>query len=61
MHPEIEAFARSLLLSKLRRCTQPQQELFGRIWPCGVDKIPTKALENAIGICERTIKKNEKL
>lgn len=52
----IEDFLRGLLAEKLAQCTEKQRALFHeRIYPLGVyaDK-----LEDAIDLCDRTIKKN---
>jgi hypothetical protein len=51
---EIEQFTRGLLQDRLAQCSESQQEFFHRIYPEGV---PTDKLENAIDLCDRTIKK----
>ena len=52
---EIEQFTRNLLEERLTQCTEPQREMFNRIYPKGV---PANHLESAVDLCDRTIKKN---
>lgn len=52
---EVEAFKRKLLSERLALITAPQRALFERLYPKGV---PGAALESAIDLCDRTIKKN---
>lgn len=53
---EVEAFMRAKLDERLAQVTQPQRDLFYRIWP---GKVPADSLEGAIDLCDRTIRKNE--
>lgn len=53
----VEAFKQSLLEEMLMKITPEQREFFHRIFPSGV---PSKDMESAYGLIERTIKKNKK-
>ena len=53
---EIEDFKRRLLADRLGQCTEKQQAFFHKVYPNGVS---AGRLENAIDLCERTIRKNE--
>jgi hypothetical protein len=53
---EVEEFKRSLLNERLSQCTEKQRELFGRLYPNGV---PDDKLEDAINLCNRTIRRNQ--
>lgn len=53
---EVEEFKRKLLSERHEHLSEKQLALFNRIWPEGV---PSKDLEGAIDLCDRTIKKNE--
>jgi hypothetical protein len=55
----IENFKRGLLMEYLSVCSEPQKELFGRIFPGGIGGVPEKDLESAIDLCARTVKKNQ--
>jgi hypothetical protein len=46
------------LRSLLAECTEPQRQLFGRMFPAGIDKIPEDGLRSAIDLCQRTVTKN---
>lgn len=52
----IDLFHRVILEGLLEKCSEPQVELFNRIFPTGVS---TKDLPKAIDLCERTVRKNE--
>lgn len=56
---EIEDFKKSLIRRLLDQCTEPQIELFNRIFP-DIEKIPADKIESAILLCERTVIKNQK-
>lgn len=53
---EVEAFKRKLLKERLYQCTERQIDFFNKIYPNGV---PEEKLENAIDLCDRTIRKNK--
>lgn len=53
----IEQYKRQMLVDALAQLLPAQVELFNRVYPNG---IPSEKLINAIDLCERTIKKNEK-
>lgn len=52
---EVEAFMRKLLTERLEKCTAKQKATFDLVYPMGV---PPSLLEDAIDLCDRTIKKN---
>ena len=54
----IEDFKRDLLIERLSECTEPQRRKFDRIYPNGV---PEEKLVSAIDLCDRTIRKNNKI
>ena len=54
---KVEKFKREMLTAALIQCSEKQQELFRMMYPNGV---PTRRLESAIDLCERTIKQNVK-
>lgn len=54
---EIEDFMRGLLAQRLAQCTAEQRALFhDRVYPKGVSN---ERLEDAIDLCDRTIKSNK--
>lgn len=53
---EIETFLRSLLADRLSQVSSAQREFFRKLHPGEV--VPYERLENAIDLCDRTIKKN---
>ena len=57
-HDEIDAYMRNLLRERLAQCTDPQRELFGRMYRNGIENIPFDKLEWAIQQCNNTIAKN---
>ena len=52
---EIEQHKRTMLTDRLAQCSQPQRDLFARIYPDGV---PERDLVSAIDLCDRAIRKN---
>ena len=52
---QVEKFKRQLLENLLAECTKPQRELFEKCFPDGV---PAEKMQTALGLCERTVKKN---
>lgn len=55
---------RAELRQLLAQCTEEQQAFFHRIFPVkmfpnGIDSLPTQKLKDSIGLCQRTIRKNE--
>ena len=50
--------AREHIKELLGQCTEKQRDLFNRIYPMGIDKMPDDKIDWAISQCERTIKKN---
>lgn len=53
---EVEQLKRSLLNERLGQCTEKQRELFGRLYPDGVRE---DQLEDAINLCNRTLRRNQ--
>jgi len=51
----VEDFKRAMLRDALAQCTESQQAMFSRLYP---GTVPEDKLENAIDLCERTIRKN---
>jgi hypothetical protein len=43
----------------LNQCTEKQQAFFHHLFPGGIDKQTTQRLKTAIGLCQRSIRKNE--
>lgn len=52
---EIEQFKRDALINRLAKCTSAERDFFAKIYPNGV---PSKDLESAIALCDRTITHN---
>jgi len=46
--------------SLLERCTTKQRAFFEKLFPGGIDAQPDERLKTAIGLCQRTIVKNQK-
>lgn len=57
---EVEEFRRNKLRELLAQCEPGQQEVFGRMYPEGVDEMPVDKLDWATQQCENTIRKNLK-
>lgn len=55
---EVLALRRKALLDILAQCTPEQQAFFEKIFLCGPQALPEKKIDDAIDLCERTIKKN---
>lgn len=51
---------REELRSSLEKCSKPQQDLFARIFPGGIESQPEEKLKSALDLVQRTIAKNEK-
>lgn len=43
----------------LRQCTEKQRAFFSKVFPCGVENMDRDKLRTAVGLCQRTISKNE--
>lgn len=57
---KIKQFRRQTLSELLDQCTEPQQDLFERMYGA-VSTIPESKIDWAIQQCERTIEKNNSL
>lgn len=58
---KIYKYERQVLADLISQCTEEQQAFFERIHPnCTVENFPQDKLKNAMGLCERTIAKNNK-
>lgn len=55
---KIKDYREKILMDLLCQCTKPQQDLFNRMYPGGVEEIEEERIDLAIQQCERTIKKN---
>lgn len=55
---EVDTFLREQLERRLAQCTEPQRELFSKVYP---GHISNEKLIPAIDLCDRTLAKNAKL
>lgn len=58
--PQVKEFKRNLLRELLAKCTESQQAFFHQIFPKFPEGIQEDKVDDAIRLCERTIKKNNK-
>ena len=58
--PQVKEFKKNLLKELLEKCTEKQQAFFHRVFPQFPDGIQEEKMDDAIRLCERTIKKNNK-
>lgn len=58
---KIDAYRRGVLAELRDKLLPSQKEIFDRVYPCGVKKMPDSKINWAIEQCERTIAKNIKL
>lgn len=55
MRQDVEKFLRDKLRTHTEALTEPQRDLFNRIFPRGV---PVEKIEDALALCERTAAKH---
>ena len=54
----VENFKHEALRNLLAQCTAGQQELFGKVFPEGIEKLTDEKYRTAVKLCERTITLN---